>query len=219
MGGEFVAAMEDILALYGLPYDARYPTVCLDEKPVVLHADVRAGLPLAPGHAERRDYEYERRGTANLFVMVEPLAGWRHVAVTERRTKRDYAECLRWLVEERYPRARYVCLVQDNLNTHVAGALYEAFPPKQARRILSRLEFHPTPTHGSWLNQAEIEISVFERGCLSRPVGDLATLERRVGALEAERNARGATIDWQFTPRQARVNLKKLYPVVKNRVD
>ena len=219
MGGEFVAAMEDVLALYALPYDARYPTVCLDEKPVVLHADVRAGQPPAPGRDERRDYEYERRGTANLFVMVEPLAGWRHVTVTERRTKRDYAECLRWLVEERYPRARYVCLVQDNLNTHVAGALYEAFPPKQARRILARLEFHPTPKHGSWLNQAEIEISVFERGCLSRPVGDLATLERRVGALEAERNARGATIDWQFTPRQARVKLKKLYPVVKNRVD
>jgi DDE superfamily endonuclease len=219
MSGEFVAAMEDVLALYALPYDARYPTVCLDEKPVVLHADVRAGQPPAPGHAERRDYEYERHGTANLFVMVEPLAGWRHVAVTERRTKLDYAECLRWLAEERYPRAKHICVVQDNLNTHTAGALYDAFPPKQARRILSRLEFHPTPKHASWLNQAEIEISVFERGCLSRPVGDLATLERRVGALEQERNARRATIDWQFTPRQARVTLKKLYPVVKNRPD
>jgi DDE superfamily endonuclease len=214
MSGEFVAAMEDVLALYALPYAARYPTVCLDEKPVVLHADVRAGLPLAPGHAERRDYEYERRGTANLFVMVEPLAGWRHVAVTERRTKRDYAECLRWLVEERYPKAKCICLVQDNLNTHVAGALYEAFPPKQARRILARLEFHPTPKHGSWLNQAEIEISVFARGCLSRPVSDRATLERRVGTLEEERNARRATIDWQFTNRQARVKLKHLYPVI-----
>jgi hypothetical protein len=219
MSGEFVAAMEDVLALYAMPYDARYPTVCLDEKPVVLHADARVGLPLAPGRVERRDYEYERRGTANLFVMVEPLAGWRHVQVTARRTKLDYAECLRWLVEERYPRAKYVCLVQDNLNTHVAGALYEAFPPRQARRILARLEFHPTPKHGSWLNQAEIEISVFERGCLSRPVDDVATLERRVGALEEERNARGATIDWQFTTRQARVKLKKLYPVAKNRRD
>jgi hypothetical protein len=218
MSGEFVAAMEDVLALYALPYAARYPTVCLDEKPVMLHADVRPGEPVAPGRDERRDYEYERRGTANLFVMVEPLAGWRHVAVTERRTTRDYAECLRWLVEERYPKAKYVCVVQDNLNTHAAGALYEAFPPKQARRILSRLEFHPTPKHGSWLNQAEIEISVFERGCLSRPVGDLATLERRVGTLEAERNARQATIDWQFTTRQARVKLKKLYPVVNTRV-
>jgi hypothetical protein len=163
---------------------------------------------------ERRDYEYERQGAANLFVMVEPLAGWRHVAVTERRTKRDYAQMLRYLVEERYPEAERICLVQDNLNTHTAGALYEAFPPKQARRILASLEFHYTPKHGSWLNQAEIEISIFERGCLSRPVGDTATLERRVRALEDERNARQATIDWQFTNRQARVKLKQLYPVV-----
>ncbi len=219
MSGEFVAAMEDVLALYALPYDARYPTVCLDEKPVVLHADVRTGLPLAPGHVERRDYEYDRHGTANLFVMVEPLAGWRHVAVAEHRTKRDYAECLRYLVEERYPDAECICMVQDNLNTHTAGALYETFPPQQARRILASLEFHNTPKHGSWLNQAEIEISIFERGCLSRPVGDTATLEQRVRTLEEERNARRATIDWQFTSRQARVKLKKLYPVVQTRVD
>jgi len=214
MSGEVVAAMEDVLALYAMPYDARYPTVCLDEKPVVLHADVRAGLPLAPGHVECRDYEYERHGTANLFVLVEPLAGWRHVEVTERRTKRDYAKVLRYLVEERYPDAECICLVQDNLNTHSAGALYETFPPQQARRILSRLEFHYTPKHGSWLNQAEIEISIFERGCLARPVGDTATLEQRVRALEAERNERRATIEWQFTNRQARDKLRKLYPVV-----
>ncbi len=207
MSGEFVAAMENVLALYAMPYDARYPTVCLDEKPVVLHAEVRAGLPLAPGHVERRDYEYERQGTANLFVLVEPLAGWRHVTVTKRRTKHDYAECLRYLVEERYPQAERICVVQDNLNTHTAGALYETFPPQQARRILSRLEFHYTPKHGSWLNQAEIEISIFERGCLSRPVGDTPTLEQRVRVLEAERNGRRATIDWQFTNRQGRVKL------------
>ncbi len=219
MSGEFVAAMEDVLGLYAMPYDARYPTVCLDEKPVVLHADVRPGLPPAPGHVECRDYEYERHGTANLFVMVEPLAGWRHVSVTERRTKRDYAEVLRYLVEERYPDAECICVVQDNLNTHTAGALYEAFPPKQARHILARLEFHYTPKHGSWLNQAEIEISIFERGCLSRPVDDLATLERRVSALEAERNARRATIEWQFTNRQARVKLKRLYPVPNTQRD
>jgi hypothetical protein len=219
MSGEFVAAMEDVLALYAMPYDARYPTVCLDEKPVVLHADVRAGLPLAPGQVECRDYEYERRGTANLFVMVESLSGWRHVSVTERRTKRDYAEVLRYLVEERYPDAECISVVQDNLNTHTAGALYEAFPPQQARRILARLEFHYTPKHGSWLNQAEIEISIFERGCLSRPVGDAATLERRVRALEAERNARQATIDWQFTNKRARVKLKKLYPEVEPHLD
>jgi hypothetical protein len=219
VSGEFVAAMEDVLALYAMPYDPRYPTVCLDEKPVVLHADVRPGMPPSPGHVECRDYEYERHGTANLFVLVEPLAGWRHVAVTERRTRRDYAEVLRYLVEERYPGAECICVIQDNLNTHTAGALYETFPPMQARRILARLEFHYTPKHGSWLNQAEIEISVFERGCLSRPVPDTATLERRVRALEDERNARHATIDWQFTNRQARIKLKQLYPVVKAPLD
>jgi DDE superfamily endonuclease len=137
--------MEDVLALYAMPYDARYPTVCLDEKPVVLHADVHPGLPLVPGQVERRDYEYERHGTANLFVLVDPLAGWRHVLVTKRRTKRDYAEVLRYLVEERYPDAQCICVVQDNLNTHTAGALYETFPPKQARHILASLEFHYTP--------------------------------------------------------------------------
>ncbi len=135
--------------------------------------------------------------------------------MTAHRTKRDYAEVLRYLVEERYPDAECICVVQDNLNTHTAGALYETFPPQQARRILASLEFHYTPKHGSWLNQAEIEISVFERGCLSRPVADTQTLEQRVHALEAERNAQRATIDWQFTSRQARVKLKKLYPVVR----
>jgi DDE superfamily endonuclease len=139
--------------------------------------------------------------------------------VTERRTKQDYAEMLRYLVEERYPAAECIYVVQDNLNTHTAGALYETFPPQQARRILARLEFHYTPKHGSWLNQAEIEISIVERGCLSRPVADMQTLEQRVSALEAERNARRATIGWQFTSRQARVKLKNLYPVVKSRLD
>jgi hypothetical protein len=219
MSGEFVAAMEDVLSLYALPYDARYPTVCLDEKPVVLHADVRPGLTPAPGRVERRDYEYERHGAANLFVLVEPLAGWRHLTVTERRTKRDYAEVLRYLVEERYPDAEGISVVQDNLNTHTAGALYETFPPQQARHILASLEFHYTPKHGSWLNQAEIEISIVERGCLSRPVPDMATLEQRVRALENERNARHATIDWQFTNRQARVKLRRLYPVVQGHLD
>jgi hypothetical protein len=206
--------MEDVLVLYEMPYDERYPTVCLDEKPIVLHAEVRESLAPKPGQVERRDYEYERHGTANLFVMVEPLAGWRHVAVTAHRTKQDYAECLRYLVEERYREAERIYLVQDNLNTHTAGALYETFPPAQARAILDRLEFHPTPKHGSWLNQAEIEISVFERGCLCRPVPDIATLQQRVQALEGERNARRAIIDWQFTARQARSKLKRLYPAV-----
>jgi hypothetical protein len=205
--------MEDILDLYEEPYDAQYPTVGFDEKPVVLHGEVRPTQPAAPGQLERRDYEYVREGTANLFVMVEPLAGWRHVAVTERRTKRDFAEAVRWLVEERYPEAEYVRIVLDNLNTHGPAALYEAFPAAQARAIAARVEFHYTPKHGSWLNLAEIEISVFERGCLARPVGDVATLERRVTALEAERNQARCTIHWQFTSQQARTKLADLYPL------
>ncbi len=211
--------MEDVLDLYAEPYDPAYPTVCLDEKPVVLHDQTRAPLPPKPGAVERRDYEYVREGTADLFVMVEPLSGWRHVAVTERRTRRDFAECLRYLVEDRYPSVEYVRLVVDNLTTHVPAALYETFPPQRARAILERLEFHYTPKHGSWLNMAEIEISVFERGCLSRPVEDLPTLTRRVGALEAERNAAQATIRWQFTTQQARTKLPDLYPVTQSKLD
>jgi hypothetical protein len=205
--------MVDVLALSGQPYDARYSTVCLDEKPVVLHGDARKGLPPTPRQVERRDDEHERRGTANLFVLGEPLAGWRHVTGTDHRAKRDYAEAQRYLVEERYPEAGRVCLVQDNLNTHTAGAVYETYPPAQARSILDGLEFHYTPKHGSWLNQAEIEISIFERGCLSRPVPD--TLEQRVQALETERNECRATIQWQFTARLARLKLNHLYPVAQ----
>ena len=213
--------MEDVLDLYTEPYGPAYPTVCLDEKPVVLHTQTRPPVPMRPGRVERRDYEYVRKGTgtADLFVMVEPLAGWRHVVVTERRTRRDFAECLRYLVEERYPDAEYVRLVVDNLNTHVPAALYEAFPPQRARTILERLEFHYTPKHGSWLNMAEIEISVFERGCLSHPVDDPPTLRCRVSALETERNAAHATIRWQFTSQQACVTLADLYPVTKNNPD
>jgi hypothetical protein len=218
LSGEYVAAMEDVLVVDEMPYDPRYPTVCLDEKPVVLHAEVRPGLPLAPGQVERRDYEYERHGTANLFVMVEPLAGWRHVAVTAHRTKQDYAECLRYLVEERYPKAERIYLVQDNLNTHTAGTLYEIFPPEGLRNP-GPARVPTNPKHGSWLNQAAIEISIFEHGCLSRPVPDATTLQQRDQALEAERNERHATIEWQFTARQARVKLKKLYLVVTTPVD
>ncbi len=152
--------MEDVLDLYEEPYDPLYPTVCLDEKPVVLHADVHPPVPIEPGKPERVDYEYERKGTRNLFVMVEPLAGWRHVEVTAQRTMQDYAKVVRWLVDEVYPHAEYVRLVQDNLNTHTSAALYETFPPSEARRILQRVEFHYTPKHGSWLNMAEIEIAI-----------------------------------------------------------
>jgi hypothetical protein len=189
--------MEDVLDLYEEPYDPQYPTVCLDEKPVVLHADV----------------QYERRGTRNLFVMVEPLAGWRHVEVTAQRTMQDYAKVVRWLVDEVYPQVEYIRLVQDNLNTHTPAALYETFPPTEARRILQRVEFHYTPKHGSWLNMAEIEIAILERNALSRRLQDEAALRRQVLAVETERNAQRRGISWQFTSRDARCKLERLYPV------
>jgi hypothetical protein len=205
--------MEDVLDLYSEDYDPRYPTVCLDEKPVVLHAETRPAQPETPGRRERRDYEYVRQGTANLFVLVEPLAGWRHITVTARRTKADYAAQLRYLADEVYSQADYIRLVQDNLNTHVLAALYEAFPPSEARRLASRFEVHYTPKHGSWLNMAEIEISVVQRGCLARPVGDVTTLRQRVESLERERNAARCSIRWQFTSQHARTTLADLYPV------
>ena len=174
---------------------------------------------LPPGHAERIDYEYQRLGTANLFFMIEPLAGWRHVEMTERRTKRDYAECLRWLVDTVYPEVEYVRLVHDNLNTHTPAALYEAFPPEEARRILRRLEFHYTPKHASWLNMAEIEISVFQRACLSRRVDSMGQLRTRINEVELERNRQHCTISWQFTTNDARHKLQDLYPDLASQQD
>jgi hypothetical protein len=161
------------------------------------------------------DYEYVPQGSANLFVMVEPLAGWRHVEIRTHRTKRDYAACLHYLAEVRYPEASKIRLVQDNLNTHLAAFLYEAFPPEAARRLARRFEFHYTPKHASWLNMAEIEISIFARGCLSRRVADESTLTERVAALETERNRQQATIQWRFTAHEARHKLARLYPVAQ----
>ncbi len=204
--------MEDVLTTYELPYDADYPQVCLDEKLVSLHADVVEPVPVQPGQPERVDYEYERVGTANLFVMVEPLTGYRHVEVTQRRTAVDYAWRLKWLADVRYPDAKKIRLVQDNLNTHRLANLYLVFPPAEARRLAERFELHYTPTHGSWLNMAEIEIGIFERGCLRRRVPSLEVLQRRVVALETERNAAHATIDWRFTTGNARLRLARLYP-------
>jgi hypothetical protein len=205
--------MQDVLGLYEEEYDPRYPTVCLDEKPVVLHADVQPPVPVEPGQPERVDYEYERRGKRNLFVMVEPLAGWRHVEVTEQRTMHDYAKIVRWLVDEIYPHASSIRLVQDNLNTHTPAALYETFPPAEARRILQRLEFHSTPKHGSWLNMAEIEIAILERNALSRRFPDEVALRRQVSAVETERNEQRRGIAWQFTSHDARRKLERLYPI------
>ena len=204
--------MEDVLSTYELSYDADYPQVCLDEKLVTLHADVIEPVPVQPGHPERVDYEYERVGTANLFVMVERLTGYRHVEITERRTAVDYAWRLHWLADVCYPNAKKIRLVQDNLNTHRLANLYLIFPPQEARRLAERFELHYTPTHGSWLNMAEIEIGIFERGCLGKRVPDVSVLQRRVARLEAERNAAHTSIDWRFSTGDARLKLARLYP-------
>jgi DDE superfamily endonuclease len=175
--------------------------------------------PMEPEQAERADYEYERLGTANLFFFVEPLTGWRHVEMTEHCTKIDYAHCIQWLVDEVYPQVEYFRIMQNNLNTHTAAALYEVFAPTEARRILQRVEFHYTPKHGSWLNMAEIEISIFARGCLSRRVASTQDLRQHIATLEAERNAQRCTISWRFTSSDARDKLHHLIPVVNNNLD
>lgn len=208
--------MEDVLTVYEQPYDEAYPQVCLDEKLVTLHGDVVDPLPVKPGYPQRVDYEYERVGTANLFVMVERLSGYRHVEVTQRRTAVDYAHQLQWLADVRYPQAKKIRLVQDNLNTHHLANLYLVFPPEEARRLIERFEVHYTPTHASWLNMAEIEIGIFERGCLRRRVPSLAVLRQRIAALETERNAIQATINWRFTTGDARVRLARLYPTLES---
>ena len=204
--------MEDVLDLYAEPYDTRRPKVNFDEKSVQLIAETRTSLPAQPGQPARIDYEYQRNGTANLFVMCEPQAGWRHVVVTERRTKHDFAYQMQWLVEERYPNAEVIRVVLDQLNTHRPASLYDTFPPAEARRIRKRLEFHYTPKHGSWLNMAEIELSVLHRQCLDRRLPDVPTLTQEVHAYERRRNRQRATIDWQFTTQHARTKLHRLYP-------
>ncbi len=206
--------MEDVLDVYARPYDPRRPVVCGDEKLVTLHADVQPPLPVAPGLPERVDYEYERVGTANLFVTVEPLAGWRHAAITDRRTKVDYAHHLKWLADERYPEAQVIVLVNDNLNIHDLAVLYLVFPPAEARRLVQRFEVHHTPKHASWLNMAEIEINLIERNCLRRRVPDRATLTNRIAALETERNTAQATIAWRFRTEDARRKMQQIYPLL-----
>jgi hypothetical protein len=209
----FVWRMEDVLEIYTRPYDERFPQVCLDEKSKQLVGEVREPLAICPGRPARYDYEYEREGTANLFIVSEPLAGWRHLSVTERRTKLDWAHCVKELVDVHYPQAERIVLVMDNLNTHTPAALYEAFAPSEARRIYEKLEIHYTPKHGSWLNMAEIELSVLARQCLGdRRIPNREWLAGEVGAWEAERNAGESSIDWRFTAADARIKLKRLYP-------
>ncbi len=211
----FVAQMEDVLAVYRRPYDPCRPQICMDELHKQLLGEVTPPLPMAAGQPQRSDYEYVRNGTANLFMLCEPLRGWRQVTVTARRTKVDWAHCVRELVDVHYPDAECIVLVMDNLNTHTPASLYEAFPPAEARRIVERLEIHYTPKHGSWLNMAEIELSVLSGQCLDRRMEDRATLRAEVSAWNVDRNAAGKGVNWRFTTDDARIKLKHLYPSIE----
>jgi hypothetical protein len=212
---EFVCAMEDVLEVYHRPYDEKRPLVCLDEASKQLICETVQPLPAEPGQPERFDYEYVRHGTANLFMISEPLLGWRAVQVTERRTAKDFAEVLRWLVEDVHDEAEKIVVVMDNLNTHKLASLYEAFPAEQARRIAEKLEIHHTPKHGSWLNMAEIELSVLARQCLDQRIESREKLREEVAGWELDRNEQQVEIKWQFTTADARIKLHRLYPVIQ----
>jgi hypothetical protein len=208
--------MEDVLTVYQRPYDPAAPVVCMDEQPVQLVQETRQPIPAAPGRPIRIDYEYERNGTANIFMFTEPLAGWRGVPVTERRTKIDWAYAVRDLLEGPYAGVPTVTLVMDNLNTHTLGALYEAFPPAEARRLAARLEIHYTPKHGSWLNIAENELSALTTQCLARRIGTMQELRRQVAAWEGQRNQATVRVNWRFTIDRAREKLRRVYPQIQN---
>jgi len=210
----FVACMEDVLDVYERPYDEDLPVVCMDEKPYQLLSEVREPIPLKGGAPQRVDNEYKRNGTCSVFLFTEPLAGWRHAHARERRTKVDWALEIKELLTVHYPDAPKVCLVMDNLNTHTISSLYEAFPPQEARELAKRLEIHFTPKHGSWLNVSEIELSVLSRLCLDRRIGVLDVLNSELAAWTLTRNSSHKCIDWQFTSRDARIKLKRLYPVL-----
>jgi hypothetical protein len=210
----FVAAMEDVLEVYTRPRDRDYPLVCLDESSKQLIAETRLAIPMKPGRPARCDYEYERHGTANLFMMFAPLEGWRHVKVTDRHTAVDYAHVLKDLADRHFARATTIVLVQDNLNIHCKASLYEAFPAAQARRLVERFEWHYTPKHGSWLDLAESELGVLSRQCLDRRIADKQTLIDEIRAWEDDRNANHAKANWHFTALNARIKLKHLYPAI-----
>lgn len=204
--------MEDVLAVYTMPYDPCYPVVCMDESCKQLIGEVREPIAAAPGRAARIDYEYVRNGVAQIFMEVEPLAGRRHVAASERRTATDWAHWIKGMLDERYPEAVRVRLVLDNLNTHTAASLYKTFEPEEARRLTERIEFHHTPKNGSWLNVAEIELSVLGGQCINRRIADLPKLKAAIATWENDRNNRQTNIDWQFMTADARIKLKRLYP-------
>ena len=204
--------MEDILDLYQQPFDPSYPVVCMDEKPYQLLDNIRAPIPMKPGKPQKQDGDYQRNGTCSIFVFTEPLAGWRYVTVCERRTKIDWANQIRDLLENHYPNTPKIRLVMDNLNTHSLSSLYEAFPPEIARSLAKRLEIHYTPKHGSWLNIAEIELSAMSKQCLDRRIESITALRAELSAWRAARNRNQKSVDWQFTTDSARIKLKRLYP-------
>jgi len=206
--------MEDVLDVYERPYDEKCPVVCMDEKPYQLLGETREAIPMEPGKVKREDSEYVRNGTCSIFIFTEPLKGWRRTAVCERRTRMDWAEQVRILLEDDYPDVPKVCLVMDNLNTHTVASLYEKFPPERARELAKRLDIHYTPKHGSWLNMAEIELSVLEKQCLGRRIDNIPALASEISSWNISRNAAVKCIDWQFTADDARIRLKHLYPIL-----
>jgi len=208
----FVAAMEDVLEVYKLPYDPHYPVVCMDESSKQLVGEVHAPIPASPGHGQILDHEYVRNGVVSIFMEVEPLTGHRHVEITPRRTRIEWADFIKAMLEQRYPDAVKVRLVMDNLNTHNFASLYQRFAPEQARRLAQRLELHYTPKHGSWLNIAEIEFSALSGQCLNRRIADIQTMRSEVAAWQCDRNNRGAPVNWRFTTQDARIKLTRLYP-------
>jgi hypothetical protein len=212
---EFVANMEDVLEIYKRPYDPAVPVICMDEQPTQLIKDTRVKIAVEPGKPERVDYEYERNGTAVNFMFTEPLGSWRKVSVRQTKTMIDWAQEIQLLLDVNYPDAQKIILVCDNLNTHKVASLYETFEPREARRLVERLEMHYTPKHGSWLNVAEIELSVLTKQCLDRRIPDMATLQQEAKAWYRKRNANQKAVDWQFTTDDARIKLKKLYPQIQ----
>ena len=212
---EFVANMEDVLEIYKRPYDPAFPVICMDEQPTQLIKETRRKIAVEPGKPERVDYEYERNGTAVNFMFTEPLGSWRKASVRQTKTMIDWAQEIQLLLDVDYPDAQKIILVCDNLNTHKVASLYEAFEPREARRLVERLEMHYTPKHGSWLNVAEIELSVLTKQCLGRRIPDMVTLQQEAQAWYRKRNANQKAVDWQFTTDDARVKLKKLYPQIQ----
>jgi len=211
----FVASMEDVLSVYARPYDKNRPVICMDEKPFQLLSDVLEPLPMKKGKTVREDFEYQRNGTCSIFLFTEPLAGWRHSEAFSRRTKIDWAHRIRWLLNEQYPKAEKIVLVMDNLNTHTISSFYDAFLPKEAFRLAQRLEIHYTPKHGSWLNIAEVELAAMTAQCLGkRRISDLLTMNTELKAWYTRRNQSQKGVDWQFTTADARIKLKRLYPLI-----